>query len=1105
MLKSDYTIVAQELTRKYVDFISGRDEHALIGHKPSEIAMIGMIKAEQVSTSLTSNNLFDATGYESVPSVGLTFHVLKDTNKLNIKLRGQLYYRVKPNYSQQEQYLLKKYSKKEKVHFYTVKDLLDYYDERNQRTGENYPNEDLMYLYKCIYLNQVLENYTLDLNDLEHSLEVINNEVSYKLKDACDIVFEKSISVKNTGRSLNKILNENEFNIMVNANVVNIRPTWELKLICKVSDLKDYKEVTLQIINKTKKIENKETFETTLFDAGIEVSSKTNFLPIRLNSIKHDYLNPTEIYAVGVNCAVDYTNPSILKTTNIPIFIQNRVKTIDEYDEYIKFDRLIADPIYNLNKIKLGLEERLSKYKQEMLELSNTKEQNWLKKFSEEIDNFKHEIKRFEDGIYLIERKSEVKKAFELMNESFSSNAKYSGWRLFQIVFIVSEINDIVYSEYFGKINFYKNDSIDLVDMLYFPTGGGKTEAFLGCVIFTAFFDRLRGKAKGVSAFIKYPLRLLSAQQLDRVLNISMKANEIKNNEKIEGQKFTVGFYTGSQNTPNKIDKAYQAEMETWTQEKLDTTHRQIDKCPVCGGDIHITFDKQKWLLVHKCQKCGVLPILIVDDDLYRFPPTIVISTIDKLANLGTSSGFKSLLGKKYGVCSIHGNVFMSSGKCGCPECKGSISDEVVKDPVPTLFIQDELHLVNESLGTFDSHYEGFLQYYCEDLIGENLKKKIKYIGATATISEFEEHCKNLYYKNGVCFPNNVKGQNFYSYIDKEDLNRIIIGAALYGGSITDCLRKAISYFRKVIYDIINNKSSVLIGLKEKGFSGDENTIENILNDYLISILYNNSKDDASKLQAALQNQGNNYLNDENIPPFKFGPITGDVDFTEIKSIMHKIQSTEKKVDAENMIIATSAISHGVDVDSFNHMFFFGMPNKTSEYIQAYSRVGRKYTGIVFDVIRLMRDRDKSFLKNFDGYHRYKDLLVEPVPINRWAKNAIYSTLPGIVAAYLLQYASNDYNALKVTKKIDSGLITLEKMIYDIKRIYKCNDLESNSKLYSEIIEKEVSEIFNGFKVNISPKSNIGEVIAKNNSKRKYPMTSLRDVDTALEVALKGV
>ena len=111
-----------------------------------------------------------------------------------------------------------------------------------------------------------------------------------------------------------------------------------------------------------------------------------------------------------------------------------------------------------------------------------------------------------------------------------------------------------------------------------------------------------------------------------------------------------------------------------------------------------------------------------------------------------------------------------------------------------------------------------------------------------------------------------------------------------------------------------------------------------------------------------------------------------------------------KNTDSTNLILATSTISHGVDEDSFNIMYFFGMPNNNAEYIQAYSRTGRKYTGIVIDIIRLMRVRDRSYLKNFVTFHQNKDDLVESVPINRWAKNAIYSTLPGILSGVIMQY-----------------------------------------------------------------------------------------------------
>ena len=174
------------------------------------------------------------------------------------------------------------------------------------------------------------------------------------------------------------------------------------------------------------------------------------------------------------------------------------------------------------------------------------------------MDSYKQEINRFKLGIDQIKYKEYVK-AFVLMNKTFQKLVDESraivGWRLFQIVFIVSLIPEMVRSEYPDDVTMAEAD-LEMANLLYFPTGGGKTEAFLGACVFNMFFDRLRGKNEGITAFLKYPLRLLAVQQLDRVLTIVIKANAIREEESElrETTPFKVGFFVGKENTPNRID-----------------------------------------------------------------------------------------------------------------------------------------------------------------------------------------------------------------------------------------------------------------------------------------------------------------------------------------------------------------------------------------------------------------------------------------------------------------------------------------------------------------------------------------------------------------------
>ena len=1107
--KKNFTIVAKNLLNELLLDISGENEDWLFGKKPSEHVMVGMIDGERKESSIIRGEMVDNQRFDSIPSLGLRFKVDNNTNSVSFSMKGKLFYRVLPSYEEQILFLKIESSKRENIEFKDFNEVIDYYTKLKNNPEYVEPKYSIVYKYKSVNLDS-LGSFNLDVTDITNSVDSINNLIAVKINSIIDRIRYESVSIKKVNRFISSYFTEAKFSNILNAALEaesNALPNWNIMIYSSVEFFDNYKEIVLQMVNNTDKIASKGSYETAIFNGGLIVESTRGFIPYDFNSIKYNYNDNPISCALGNNCTV-IKNGNKLITENIPIYEQKRVITIDKFNEYIEFEKLVDNPVCNLQYIYNEMEKRYNAYLLELRTAERIKEKKYVDAFKEEIDDFYFEINRFKKGIDLINNYSVVKKSFELMNLTFGLG-KYKGWRMFQIVFIVSEIADIINCEYEGTPGFSCND-INNVDLIYFPTGGGKTESFLGCSIFAAFFDRLRGKSNGATAIIKYPLRLLAAQQLDRILGLTISANIIKNKYQVNGDEFSVGFFTGSKNTPNKIDKQKVDEIENLPQDLRNQLYRQIDYCPICAknkiiSEMNVFFDYNKWTLKHKCsnENCGYEPpIYIVDDEIYRFAPTFVISTIDKMANIGTSLGFKSLFGQSKNKCEKHGFT-LSNNKCNVPGCKCSIHFDVErKDPVPTLFIQDEMHLVNESLGTFDSHYESFLQYYASSLVDSKDRKKIKFIGATATISNYKEHIRGLYNKNSKKFPTSIKGENFYSTIDNNDICRLIIGTALYGGSITECIQRVVTLMRIIISSWMKNINQKLISLIENGFDGDKNDLLKILNYYLITIIYNNSKNDAGLIRANLENIGNNTLASENIQNFDIAEISGDVEFKTIKNVMHNVESSEDKNNTKNVIVATSAISHGVDEDCFNQIFFFGMPNQTSEYIQAYSRVGRTYTGLVFDIFRIIRDRDKSYLKNFYIFHRYKDLLIDPVPINRYAKNAIYSTLPGIISGLIYQVYVKKYRAIDVTKEIAQERLKLETIIHDIEEIYECDN--QSSILYKNIIEAEVTKIFNGFKTNTNSEISVSDLIKAVDSKHKGPMTNLRDVDVPLELYMKG-
>ena len=1103
--KKDYTLVAESIVDELIKDITGENEDWLFGKIPSKNVMIGMIDGDKKENSILKGENVDNQRFEFIPSLGLRFRVAKNTNELTIKLRGKLFYRVLPTYDDQIKYLVNIYSKMYSSDIHDLDSLKDYITKMSSDPNFIEPKESIAPVYKSIRLEDLGE-FVLKLDNIKTNTEELNREITNRLDEKIEEIYPNSIGCPEVGRNVSKYFTKTGFESILNAIVNNSKPNWEISLYTDKDEYERYDEYIIQLINNTNKATKNITYETAIFNGGLSVKSLNGFIDIEINSLKHYYADKPTMPGIGNNCTVVKKGNELL-TENIPTYYQKRVVTIDKFNLHIEFEKLIEEPINNLMFIYNEMNKKKSDYDASYVLARSRFDSEYLRHFREEIDDFSCEIRRFQYGIELLKNKSDVRKAFELMNRTFALNKKYKGWRMFQIVFIVSEIADMIHSQYVGTPG-YECKDIENVDLIYFPTGGGKTETFLGCTVFSAFFDRIRGKYNGATAIIKYPLRLLAAQQLDRVLQLTINANIIKEQYSINGDDFSVGFFTGSKNTPNSIDEKKKQEIDAMQQDTKNLLYRQIDICPICktkhnkSVEMNIFFDEEHWALRHKCPECNyVPPIYIVDDEVYRFSPTFIISTIDKMANIGTSIGFKALFGQANNRCPHHGFI-LAGNKCSIPRCRCTLEYDIErKDPIPTLSIQDEMHLVNESLGTFDSHYESLIEYYCNSLVPAEQRKQIKFIGATATISNYEQHIRGLYNKNAKKFPTSVRKENFYSK-ESDDISRIIIGAALYGGSITESIQKIVTMMRIIVSNWLKDLNNKLDYLKEKGFQGNADALELILQDYIIAIIYNNSKNDAGTIRAILENQGKNMLLSEGLKPFNISEITGDIEFKTIKSVMHNIESVEDKYETSNAIIATSAISHGVDEDCFNQIYFFGIPNQTSEYIQAYSRVGRAYTGIVFDVFRLIRDRDKSYLKNYDNFHKYKDLLIDPVPINRYAKNAIYSTLPGIVSALLYQHYVKKRMAIDVTKMINAGLLTLNQLKEDVEKIYGCGANESI--LYKQIIDEEVTQIFNGFATNTSTDIRIADFIKKVNSKHKGPMTNLRDVDVALEIDMKG-
>jgi len=1130
-MASNYNIMANYIVSKYIERVSGKDlGETFVDDDPSKRVMVGMLSEDRVEAKFEGGYVENTnTRFDSIPSISISFIVKKnESGILHVIPAGLLFYMVQPSYEKTVQYMLERYSEKDSEHYTDILQLCECYPEIKF---------NLPLTYKKIDIASVMaDGIEIKLSDITPGQTFhLKQKISEKLSVLADQIANEICIVSQSRISFFDLTEPDRFRVVTGIKDERVQPRWDIDIVCNVKEEGNTLRFLLQMVNTTPINDKKNIgYLPKIFDAGIRVKGNEGieFQNIPLDYFSGSYKERNPIFAVTENASAKYhMERNEIRTDNIPIYYQKRLVTKDDLKEYVTFAKLIQNPIVNLNYILLKMEEDYGRCEDDFESRRSKLSSQACLKYQNALREYENEISRFHNGIKQIEYKDFVRKAFYYMNKTFQTkldgqSRNITGWRLFQIVFIVSMIGEVIHSEYRDDASLTYAD-IDVANLLYFPTGGGKTEAFLGITVFAMFFDRLRGKTQGITAFLKYPLRLLAVQQLDRILAIVMQANVVRQ-ENIElalATEFRVGF------TPNKISKNEKLSSRGERQQNLDLLlesdqdtlneyYRFIDKCPCCGKKmINVRFNKERWVLEHICDNpdcpADVLPLFIVDSEIYRYLPSIVVSTIDKMSLIGISNEFKALFGQVKCYCPIHG--FSTGSKCTCAEsgCSGRVQAVgYLKDPVPTLFIQDEMHLIKESLGTFDAHYESFLYYYAKRMVKPDHRKKIRFIGATATISMYQEHIRNLYHmepKRFPCeYPSVKNGEDFYSYTDENDITRIILGYAPYGRSITDGMWESVYFMRRVVYHMMDHLEESYETLKQQGFTASIEEYQNMLFDYWIELVYNNRKQDAIELENAFQNQANNRLAAKNIPLYVIKQMTSDVDFQTVRKTLFDIQTNKKNTDSTNLILATSTISHGVDEDSFNIMYFFGMPNNNAEYIQAYSRTGRKYTGIVIDIIRLMRVRDRSYLKNFVTFHQNKDDLVESVPINRWAKNAIYSTLPGILSGVIMQYytiltdTDHLYHAVKVKKMLMDGIIRPHDVINMIIAIYDCRDNEKMSLVYKEIISEEVTKILNGIQNgNFTKEEFLSTAIGRYSHGKLMPMRSLRDTEEQIEIKLR--
>lgn len=708
--------------------------------------------------------------------------------------------------------------------------------------------------------------------------------------------------------------------------------------------------------------------------------------------------------------------------------------------------------------------------------------------------------------------------AWVSMNTAMAKVGKtkgYDEWRLFQLAFILASIPTFAtrISEFH---NFYTPEvaqNANSVTLLYFATGGGKSEAFLGLLIFVLFLDRLRGKNCGISALMRYPLRLLTLQQARRTFAAIGAAEEVRYSRGYPGEPFSLGFWVGRGNTPNwHTDEGYNdvptqtdvAPVDEPKREKIQPYKSarerwlKITTCPFCGSNDgmmalrrHMVFGANT--LGHFCtspaDKCSwnarfeaptPLPFYIVDEDIYDLVPTVLLGTIDKLAVLGQSQGTIRKFFGMFGFAPLIENnserLYIplkskdwdghpgSATRALFPSFKNG--EKRFFDPFPSLLIQDEAHLLDESLGTFAGLFESALEAGFDQLASQledqlvyeptsKVRRKIKVIAASATVSEPHRQMHNLYQRpTTIQFPH--PGPDLYHSFyaapkqpdnNHEDKERTKISetnvelrshwARVYASILTNghrhtvAMASVLGHYHLIITglyvwlrsgDPIKQKKArdeliqwVSPGILKAQYIRLLDTVEietliTLVDLHRITLTYVTNKKggdqviDTEKVQFEKLHKQEGFTNQTLASEL----ISGAVSAADIQEIVRR---AEKRVGISEpfpelnstlrSIIATSAISHGVDVEEFNAMFFAGVPSDIAEYVQASSRVGRSHVGFSLLVPIPQRHRDRFVLEIHDIFHRFLERMILPASVDRWAEKALVRVMPSFFQEYL--------------------------------------------------------------------------------------------------------
>ena len=841
-----------------------------------------------------------------------------------------------------------------------------------------------------------------------------------------------------------------------------------------------------------------------------------------------------KVYGTGYGCAAEWEsndNPAFVKTAIIPTYEEDEVeksgeglsgkttgqndrpKHIDVYDLSCFEDKHLDDYETDRKMITKKLSPMIEQYRkwitsQEKIiddKLGGDPYQNLAR---ENMKKCRHVLKRMDDGLKLLTEEKgndadRILKAFILANravlyqhvhfkyalDTFKGKKKSTGenldwpnkkepkqmyWYPFQIAFLLMSLRGIAYKQH--------DDNSD-ADLIWFPTGGGKTEAYLGAAAFAMVLRRLRGEVEdglGVSVIMRYTLRLLTLQQFERASTLicALESLRMEKNSGLGSEPFLLGLWVGYSLTPNRYDDSQKAIADLKEDMYALTPNGspwQTNYCPWCGNKVtpyNYRFDnKTKWTLLrctNETKPCiftdrnfthgKILPLVTVDSDVYTRCPSMIIATVDKFARLPFRPETANIFGRARRRCELHGflpqvhyvscNIKGAGTHTKTPgKPKVHFIDSIFP---PDLIIQDELHEISGPLGTMVGLYEtavDFLTTTTKD--GKSVRPKV--IASTATIKAAQVQVSKIFNRSKTVIfpPPGIDGKDSFFSWETGNKGKMFVGVSFSQKSGKFALGKLYAALLQRMQNIRLSKRRsdeeidpywTLVGYynstRELGGANrlvEDDVVKNI--DTLADAIYD--KPDSAR--------------DPGSPERGIDELTARKTQREINVIRDKLERTlyNSPDDVISILLATKMISIGIDIPRLSLMAINGQPKTATEYIQVTGRIGRdkKAPGIVFVLFNPYKPRDLSHYQNFDGFHRTMQKHVEPLSLTPFSIPAYTRGLHAVLIAMIRltdKYMSGKKDADKFEMKF--GKDATEFILSRFKSVEKVNEDSTSYK-----------------------------------------------------------